>query len=123
MLINEKTIKKILDKKTNNIVLMLSDQKSISWKYLGNFIVQYVICDTGKTKLQKNKVKQKNDAKKDALPFRLILGIALLPFEFWWYFAPFLDKFSIINKSKIKSNKTNESWFAVARSSNDIQAL
>ena len=68
----------MLDKKTNKSVLKFNDQKFISWKYLGNFIVQYVICDTGKTKLQKNKIEQKVVAKKDLLPIRLIFGIEIL---------------------------------------------
>ena len=45
-------------------------------------MVQYVICETGKMKLQKNKIEQKTVAKKDFLPLRLIFGIALLPLEF-----------------------------------------
>ena len=54
------------------------------------------------------KIKQKDVAKIDLLPDNLIFGIGLLPFEFWWYFAPFLDIFSRTNKRSIKNSKTKD---------------
>ena len=45
------------------------------------------------------------------------------PFDGEWYFAFFLEKFSMKNKNKINNNKINDSWFADAKSSNAIQEL
>ena len=84
-------IKNKLEINTKYKVLILSDRMSISWKYFGNFIVQYNICAVGKTKLKKN-----NKAKNIVtimLEYLLswIFGIPLNPWDERWYFAPPLE--------------------------------
>ena len=69
----------MLAKPTNKRVLRLSFNKSISWIYLGNLIVQYTIRDTANIKLINSTKEQKNTAKKDFLPDNLILFIGLKP--------------------------------------------
>ena len=64
---------------------------SISWIYLGNFNVQYTIWDTGKIKLIKKTIEQKEKANNDFFPLSLILFIALNPLPGWWYLASFLE--------------------------------
>ena len=79
---------------------------------------------TGKRKLKKNKKLQKIVAYKAFDPVSLILDLFTNPpLAGEWYFALFLEKFSIKNKNKINNNNINESWFAEARSSNAIHEL
>ena len=108
---------------TKNNVFKFIDNKFISWKYFGNLNVQYAICVVGKIKLKKNNNEQKIVGKVEFLPCKLILGILLKPLEGWWYFAPPLEKFSVKKRHKIMSNKTNDNWFAVFRSSYDSHEL
>ena len=58
------------------------------------------------------------------MPVSLIFSLfEEFPLDGEWYFALFLEKFSIKNKSKINKSKIKESWFADAKSSKEIQAL
>ena len=75
-------------------------------------------------KLKKNNVLQKNIGYKDFFPSSLIFGFFTKPpLDGEWYFAFFLEKFSIKNKNKINTNNINDNWFAEAKSSKAIQEL
>ena len=63
----------------NKILKRLSFNKSKSWIYLGNLIVQYNIWLNGNKKLKKNKIKQNIKAKKDFAPNSLIFFFFLNP--------------------------------------------
>ena len=84
-------IKKVQENPTKSKVLKLIFKISISWIYLGNLIVQYIICETGNTKLIRKTERQKEKAKNDFFPFNLILLMGLNPLPGWWYLASFLE--------------------------------
>ena len=63
-------------------------------------------------------------AKKDFFPSSFIFCFCLnQPLKLKWYFAFFLEKFSIMKSAKIKSSKKNDNLFAKAKSSKAIQEL
>ena len=80
-----------LAKLTKYNVFKLIFKIFISWIYFGNFNVQYIICETGKTKLIKKTNKQNEKANNDFFPFNLILLIGFKPLPGWWYLASFLE--------------------------------
>ena len=93
-------------KKISKKVFKLSFKISKFAKYSGNFIDQYNIWEKGKTKLKKNKHKQKAVAKKFFVPFKACFF--LLPsFLSEWNLESFLKRLSTIKKksTKIKSNR------------------
>ena len=81
----------MLDKTTSSMVFILSDNRSISWKYFGNLTVQYIIWKTGNIKLKKKIKEQNKIGNKDFFPISSILGIGFKPLVGWWYFAPFRE--------------------------------
>ena len=90
-------------------------------KFFGKIIVQYNICKTGNRKLIKNTKKQNPKAKILLEKFSLIFFFSLIrPLIGEWYWARFLEIFSIKKRPQINNSKKNESWFAKAKSSNDI---
>ncbi len=93
-------------------------------KFSGNLMVQYSIWINGNKKLMKNTEKQNVNAKKDLVPESLIFSFCLKPpLILKWYFAFFLDKFSIMNKENMNNNNKEAIRFANAKSSKDIQEL
>ena len=77
-----------------------------SAKCFGKIIVQYNICNTGNKKLIVKTNIQKENAKNDLYPLKLITDLDLNPpLEDVWYWAFFLEKFSKINNPRIKINK------------------
>ena len=90
-------------------------------KFFGKIIVQYNICKTGNRKLIKKTKKQNTKAKVPLEKFSLIFFFSLMPPLIGeWYWARFLEIFSIKKSPKINNSKKNESWFAKAKSSKDI---
>ena len=90
-------------------------------KFFGKIIVQYNICKTGNRKLIKKTKKQNTKAKVPLEKFSLIFFFSLMPPLIGeWYWARFLEIFSIKKRPKINNSKKNESWFAKTKSSNDI---
>ena len=55
----------MLAKNTKKRVFKFNSNMFVSWKYLGNFAVQYIIWLKGNTKLNKKMSKQKNIGYKD----------------------------------------------------------
>ena len=90
-------------------------------KFFGKIIVQYNICKTGNKKLTKKTKKQNPNAKEPFEKFNLIFFFSLIPpLTGEWYWAFFLEIFSIKKSPRINNSKKNESWFAKAKSSKDI---
>ena len=72
----------------------------------------------------KNTMKQKEKANKDLYPTKVLTDFDLKPpFVGEWYWAFFLEKFSKINKPRIKINRKKDNLLAKVRSSKEIQAL
>ena len=71
--------KKKLANPTKYIVFKLIFIILMSWIYLGNFKVQYIICETGNIKLIKKTKKQKEKANKDLYPVKVMTDFDLKP--------------------------------------------
>ena len=122
LLIKENAIIKEAVQKMIKKVFRLSFKIFRFSKYSGNLIDQQIICEKGKIKLTVNKLKQKRNAKNFFLPLRSVF-LFLLSFFNRWNFDFFLDKFSIVKKTRIKKRSKSDKKFEVSKSSNINQEL